>query len=101
MRKYGRNDVEYEIWYSTWMKRLAKQKTRKELETELSRIEGRLSRETSAHLDAINKTTSMSGNSMARAHSRNNVSCSGDYSIALSGAIEIHDLFPEEAKNEQ
>ena len=32
MRKYGREDVDYETWYSPWMKQLALNYTRKELE---------------------------------------------------------------------
>lgn len=98
MRKYGRDDVEYETWYSAWMKRLAKTHTKKELESIYESKKLDANKAAYSHLRAIQKSHSMNGNSMSRAHSRNCVSAAGDYKIALDGAIEIHELFPEEAK---
>jgi hypothetical protein len=97
MRKYTRDDVEYETFYSRWMKDLARNHTKRFLE---SMYEGKCKeadRHGRAHLRAIEATTSMTGQSARRAHSRNNAAASGEYEIALSGAIEIHDLFPEHA----
>jgi hypothetical protein len=39
----------------------------------------------------------MSGQSARRAHARNCVAAAGDELIAIRGAIEIHELFPEHA----
>lgn len=95
MRKYGRSDVEYETFYSSWMKGLAKNYPKQQLE---SMYEGKCKdviHHARSHLRAIEATTSMLGQSARRAHARNNVAASGEYKIALSGAIEIHELFPE------
>lgn len=40
----------------------------------------------------------MQSASAARAHSRNTVAAAGELKGALSGALEIHELFPEHAK---
>lgn len=98
MRQYGRDDVEYETWYSAWMKRLAKANTKPELEKMYSGKKVDAINAGVRHLKTIEKTGSMRGNSMARAHARNVCAAAGDYAIALNGAIEIHELFPEEAK---
>lgn len=98
MRQYEREDVEYETWYSAWMKRLAKAHTKEELEAMSEGKKVAANNAAHQHLRAIQKSSSMGGNSMARAHSRNCVAAAGDYAIALDGAIEIHELFPEEAK---
>jgi hypothetical protein len=98
MRQYEREDVEYETWYSSWMKRLAKAHTKEELEAMYEVKKADANKAAYKHLKAIQKSHSMSSNSMARAHSRNCVAAAGEYAIALDGAIEIHDLFPEEAK---
>lgn len=96
-RKYGRNDVDYGTWYSEWMKMLARTKMRAELEKMLgvASASGRSASRT--HLRAIERTGSMTGRSQARAHARNLVAASGDTQIAVRGALEIHDLFPEHA----
>lgn len=98
MRQYERGDVEYSDFYSTWMKSLAKAKTKQELEALLYGKKKEVNAAAHRHLKAIERTSSMSGNSMARAHARNSVAAAGEYAIALGGAIEIHELFPEEAK---
>jgi len=96
--QYTRDDVEFETWYTPWMKQLAKLNTVEELKQKLYGANVDVKRNGLAHLRAIDKTASMSGNSAARAHGRNLVAASGDYAIALRGAIEIHDLFPEYGK---
>jgi hypothetical protein len=97
-RQYGRADVDYSIWYSDWMKRLAKQHTRAELER-MAGITTAVSRKAAGqHLRAIEATHSMGGQSQRRAHARNVVAASGDTKIAISGALEIYDLFPEHTK---
>lgn len=95
MRQYDRSAVDYETWYSDWMKRLALAHTRAELETMLVGTSAATRRAAASHERAIQRTSSMHGNSMARAHTRNVVAASGDRAIALRGALEIHDLFPE------
>lgn len=99
-RQYGREDVSYDTWYNPWMKQLAAHYTRSELEAQLhgTRRESRKAGE--AHERAIKRTSSMQSNSQRRAHTRNVAAAVGDRAIALSGAIEIHDLFPEHAKKE-
>lgn len=98
MRQYSRDDVRYETWYSDWMKTLAKRYTRGEIERLLGVNSVEISRSTRAHESAIKATGSMRGSSQRRAQSRNCVAAAGDYRIALKGAIEIHELFPEFAK---
>jgi hypothetical protein len=97
MRQYERKDVDYGTWYSSWMKRLARTKTRAQIEVELGAASSKASSAADAHLRAIESTTSMTSNSARRAHARNSCAAAGDYKIALGGALEIHDLFPEYA----
>jgi len=97
-RQYTRDDIDFETWYSSWMKRLARQYTIEELETELNGAEAEAAKAAQSHLRAIQHTHSMSSNSQSRAHARNTTAAAGDYAIALGGAIEIHQLFPEMAK---
>ena len=95
MRKYGREDVDYETWYSPWMKQLALNYTRKELERRIHVSQADAGRAGRAHLRAIEATTSMTGCSARRAHTKNVAAAAGDTEIALRGALEIYDLFPE------
>lgn len=96
--QYKRNDIDYETWYSAWMKQLAKCYTISELESKLHGVKREGKRAASNHLRAIQRTHSMQSNSQARAQNGNATAAAGDYAIALSGAIEIHNLFPEHAK---
>lgn len=96
MRQYGRSDIDYESWYSPWMKRLAKAHTRAELELMLLGASAEATAAAHSHLRAIEASASMNGCSARRAASRNVVAAAGDKAIAIRGAIEIHDLFPEE-----
>ncbi|MBU9534607.1 hypothetical protein KTE49_29680 [Burkholderia multivorans] len=59
-------------------------------------VEGR--RACKQHHDAIRKSTSMQSGSARKAHARNLVEGTGERRIAIAGAIEIHELFPEHAK---
>lgn len=97
-RKYSRDDVDYDTWYSDWMKRLAKQNTQSQLEHMLGGAQADVKQATRQHLRAVQKTHSMTSNSAARAHGRNRVEASGEAAIAIRGALEIHELFPEHAK---
>lgn len=94
-RKYGRNDVEYATWYSDWSKQLARTHTRAELEAMLGGAAAAGHAAGRAHLKAIERTTSMQSCSQARAQTGNVARATGDTRIAISGALEIHDLFPE------
>ena len=98
MRQYGRDNVEYDEFYSAWMKRLARMHGLDELRSKLCGNKSVAHEAGLKHLKQIQKTSSMQGNSAGRAHARNSVAAAGAYSIALEGAIEIHELFPEEAK---
>lgn len=94
------NDVDFDNWYSTWSRQLAKANTAEELVAKLAKAERDARKAAMAHLRAIERTHSMTGCSQARAHARNTTAAAGDYIIALSGAIEIHQLFPEHAKQQ-
>jgi hypothetical protein len=97
MRQYEREDVDFNTFYSDWMKLLARTKSKSELERLLSGNRSAAKGAGYAHLRAIDATASMHGQCARRAHSRNVVTAAGDYGIALRGALEIHDLFPEHA----
>jgi len=97
MRKYGREDVDYATWYTPWMKTLA-QHTKEQLEQRLYGAAKDAGKAAQTHLRAIERTSSMQSASAARAHSRNTVAAAGELNGALSGALEIHELFPEHAK---
>jgi len=98
VRQYGREDIDYESWYSPWMKQLARTKTRDEL-LQLLGVQTKVAERAGlAHLRAIEATHSMTSQSARRARGRNAVSAAGDYKIALNGALEIYDLFPEHAR---
>ena len=84
--------------YSTWSRWLAKDFTRPELEKKLIRLGGELSKASASHLRAVNKTTSMSGNSQSRAHSRNVVAGLGEERMAIENALELHDFYPNQCK---
>lgn len=97
-RKYGRDDVDYPTWYSAWSQQLAKTHTRAELERRAGVADSAAAKAAGAHHRAVSATTSMGGQSQRRAHARNTTAAAGDEKIAISGALEIHDLFPEHAK---
>lgn len=96
-RKYGRNDVIYDEFYSSWMKSLASSYSKIELEIMLYGAKSKARESAKCHARAIERTSSMTGNSMSRAHARNSTAAAGDAAIAINGAIEIHELFPEHA----
>lgn len=97
-RQYGRDDINYRTWYSDWAKLLAQTYTRPEIETRLGVTQCDLSKAAKVHHRAVSKSTSMTSNSQHRAQSRNVVAATGDLARALRGALEMHDLFPEYAK---
>lgn len=96
-RKYGRNDVDYATWYSAWSKQLALTKTRAELEAMRDGAAAAGRAASRSHLRAIQRTTSMQSRSQARAQTGNVSAATGELRIAVSGALEIYDLFPEHA----
>ncbi|CAJ9291915.1 Uncharacterised protein [Burkholderia pseudomallei] len=98
MRQYGRDDIQFETWYSDWMKRMAATYTLDELRQMLGATEAEAGRACKQHHDAIGKSTSMQSGSARKAHARNLVESAGQRRIAITGAIEIHELFPEHAK---
>lgn len=100
-RQYGRDDVDYETWYSNWMKMLAKSHTRIEIEKMLGIQSNAAIVAVDQHHRAIKASTSMQSNSQRRAQSGNVLRAIGDHKIALGGALEIYDLFPEHTKEGQ
>ncbi|QSL63961.1 hypothetical protein G0D86_29685 (plasmid) [Burkholderia multivorans] len=98
MRQYGRDDVQFDSWYSEWMKQLAATYTLDELHRMLEATESEALRACKRHHESIRKSTSMQSCSARRAHARNLVEAAGERRIAIAGAIEIHELFPEHAK---
>lgn len=81
------------------MKRLALTLTRAEIEGRLGIASASATKAAASHLRAIQATGSMTGNSQRRAHARNVTAAYGDEKIALSGALEIYDLFPQFTKS--
>lgn len=98
IRAYSSDEVEYSTWYSNWMKELARTKTKQELESLLGKTANEAAKGASSHLRAIEATASMGGQSARRAHARNVTAAAGDYKIAITGALEIYELFPEHTK---
>lgn len=98
MRQYTREDITYATFYNPNMKRLALAYTRAELEKRMGIARGEASVQAHNHLRAVERSTSMSGNSGARARTRAGVEVAGQLKIDLAGALEIHELFPEHAK---
>ena len=98
MRQYGREDVEFSEWYSKWSKDLAARHTRDDLEMMAGLSAHDARKASGAHLRAIDATGSMVGCSQRRAQTGNVARANGALGVAINGALEIHDLFPEHAK---
>ena len=94
-RQYGRDDVNYDTWYTDWMKQLAKKHTRAELETMLGIRSAEVKKAARSHLKAIERSGSNLQNSSRRASTWNATAVAYDYRVAIDGALEIYDLFPE------
>jgi len=91
--------TETPIWkyedYNDWSRLLAKNHTLKELEAMLGKSSTELKKSTKSHLNAIEKSTSMQGNSQARAQSGNSVTGNYEKKYAVENAIEIYKYYPE------
>ena len=98
---YGRDDVDYETWYSEWMKNLALLHTLPQLEQMLFGGRETARKTAQSHLRAVDATTSMHSQSQRRAQTRNSMAAASDLVLAIRGAIEIHVLFPEHARQER
>lgn len=98
MRQYGRDDIDYETWYTPWMKLLAKTCSKESLEGKLFGNSLNAKKAGLYHLRAIEGSCSMQGNSSRRASTRNAVAALGEFGISLRGALEIYELFPEKTK---
>ena len=94
-RQYGRDDVNYDTWYTDYMKLLAETRTRPELNEKIyeKSIEGKAAAK--SKLRAMERTGSNLSMSSTRASLGNVVRAAGDTKIAVAGALEIYDLFPE------
>lgn len=95
--QYGRDDVNYDTWYSDWSRALAKRHTLPELEILLTGNRKEAAPAARSHLRAIDATHSMTSQSQRRAQTGNTVRAIGEGLFAIRGAIEIHFLFPEHA----
>lgn len=84
--------------YSDFARQLARTKTRKELEREYARLEREQERNASARQRALDKTTSMTSHSQARAQTGNVVSGNWTQRMHIRHALEIHDHYPAAAK---
>ena len=81
--------------YSDYPKRLAFNYTKENLTQRLAKLEGLSDKYAMQHLKAIEKTSSMTGNSQARAQSRNNVSSNYEEKQGLRHAIELLQIYPQ------
>jgi hypothetical protein len=97
-RQYGREDVSFDTWYSAWSKLLAKTYTRAELEKRAGIASDAGSKAARSHLRAIQATHSMTSQSQRRAQTGNVSRAVGEERMAITGALEIYDLFPEHTK---
>lgn len=97
-RQYGRDDVDYDAWYTPWTKSLALTYSRAELEQRLAVNRASAPAASRAHLAAVQATGSMQSQSQRRAQSGNLARALGEEASALRGALEIYDLFPEHTK---
>lgn len=95
MRQYTKEDIDYNVWYSDWAKRLALTNSLEDLKTKLTQADSKRNSLSSSHLKAIEKSTSMTSNSQRRAQTRNSMSGNYELYTALISAIEIYELFPE------
>ncbi len=93
--------TDYHSWYTPWMKQLALNYTKAELERKLNGNQRQLRSATATHHNAIARTSSMASQSQSRAQSRNVVSAKGEEAIALRGALRIYEEFPEFTKEAQ
>lgn len=93
--KYTRDEINYETWYNPYMKLLARTMTRESIEAALGYTKSKAHEAGLSHLRTIQKSGSNLANSSQRAKGRNAVEHMGEYRIALRGALEIYDLFPE------
>jgi len=98
-RKYNREDIDYDTWYSDWSKLIAKTKSLAEIQKELGVVDAEVGSAAKSHLRAIEKSTSMQGNSSSRAQSKNTLVGASERKIAFNGALEIYELFPEHTKD--
>jgi hypothetical protein len=97
-RQYGREDVDYHTWYSDWMKMLARTKTRQELQEMYYGAAKEGKSAATSRLHALEQSGSQYSKSSVRASLGNVVRASGDTKIAIDGALEIYELFPEYTK---
>lgn len=82
--------------YSAWARLLASSASdSKELQRRLVRAERATERAKEAHMRAVQRTTSMQGQSSRRAQTRSSMVASHEEANALRDALEIRRLFPE------
>lgn len=84
--------------YSPWSRQLAKGYSKDQLESMLYGSKKDLTKATQSHLNAINKSSSMQGNSQARAQSGNSVSGAYEKKNAIENALELYEYYPEFTK---
>lgn len=82
--------------YSEWARQLARSSSVKELAARLAKLEKARERAKNSHLRAVLGTSSMSGRSQQRAQSRASLVTTYAEYMAVSDALELHRLFPEQ-----
>jgi hypothetical protein len=92
--QYGRDDIDYETWYSDHAKRLAASYTAAELRAKLGEARDTGERYSRQWLNARNQQTN-------RVHETSlHAAAAGQDAMAIRSALEIHVLFPEHGKQE-
>lgn len=94
--------MEQPLWkyedYNDWSRLMARNYTKKELENMVYGTGKELSKASKSHLNAVQKSTSMQGNSQARAQSRNAMTGTYEKKYAIENALEIYQFYPEHTK---
>lgn len=84
--------------YSPWAQQIAMNYTRAEIGHEIAKCEGARAPLRKAHLSAVQKTTSMLGNSQRRAQSRNSLVGNYERLNAYRRALGIYENYPDKTK---
>lgn len=84
--------------YSQWPRTIAANYTKAEIEREINKCDSARGALGRSHLNAVNKTTSMSSNSQRRAQSGNVFRGNWEKMQAHIRALEIYEFYPEKTK---
>ena len=87
--QYGRDEIDYDTWFSDQSKALAKDHTVDELRQMLGEASDDADRLSRANLEARNRATDRAQQTY------NAVAAEGQRALAVRGALRIHELFPD------